>query len=175
MGRDPQLWRGHRIHPIPESYSSFTILHSRAVAYLESNLPVDGEPVRPSRKRRIRQEARCGCAGIRDSGGGPSPNAMQRATRRHQFCIPVQHPRERAIPGRFHDSALKCSMAAPAAARRLREHPSNDTPIALARGWKCATDGGTPGKPSKSLTQSQRLTDLPGGLQDERNLVLRFD
>lgn len=41
MGRDPQLWRGHRTHPI-RKLLVFTILHSRAVANLESNLPVDG-------------------------------------------------------------------------------------------------------------------------------------
>ena len=95
------------------------------------------QPVRHSRKRRIRREACCGCAGIRDSGGGPShPMQCRELPVSINSAFQCSIPGSVRSPGRFQDSALKCSMAAPAATRRLRGHPSNDTPIALARGWK---------------------------------------
>ena len=78
-------------------------------------------------------------------GGAGAPDA----TRQHPSCIPVQYPRCVRFPGRFQDSAVKCSMrpriycsptaalvACGTAARRLSGTPFGDTPICIGfRGW----------------------------------------
>ena len=148
----------------------FTILHSRAVAYLESNLPVDG--ARHSRKQRIRQEARCGCAGIRGSGGGPShPMQCRELPVSINSAFQCSIPGSVRSPGRFQDSALKCSMAAPAATRRLRGVPVEQYPVRVG----CATEKvgqwtERPGSTHQKRSHFVQLIASPGALSGQHRI-----
>lgn len=94
-------------------------------------------PIRHSRKRWIRREAHCGWTGprLRGNRGAGAPDAGELPARINSAfqCSISGSVRS---PGRFQDNALKCRMAVSAAARRLRGHPSNDTPICAG----CATE-----------------------------------
>ena len=141
MGRDPQLWRGHRTHPIPKA----TRLHHPAFPC--SSQPRIQSPRRRchSRKQRIRQEACCGCAGVRGSGGGPShPMQCRELPVSINSVFQCSIPGSVRSPGRFQDSALKCSMAArgsAAAPGGTRRTIPRSRRVRDGKGW--AVDGET--------------------------------
>lgn len=98
-----------------------------------------------SRKQRIRQEACCGCAGVRGSGGGPShPMQCRELPVSINSVFQCSIPGSVRSPGRFQDSALKCSMAArgsAAAPGGTRRTIPRSRRVRDGKGW--AVDGET--------------------------------
>src|ERR1019366_327747 len=124
-------WRGPRGHPIPESYSSASMLHFCAASREPTSNPISPSPAPTTPIRRGRRSRADGP--VHNSGGGGRVTRCTRATRRHHPAFLCSIPGSARSPGRFHDSALKCSMrpanlsladrcfgACGTAARRLR-------------------------------------------------------